>query len=118
MDERMSERRLEPRLLCADLIQIEWKDGRGNQNKATAILEDIARSGACLQTDVPIPVATEIQLRRGSKILNGNVRYCNYREIGYFIGVNFDRRQKWSIRFFRPKHLMDPGVLKAAGATR
>jgi hypothetical protein len=115
---RMVERRLEPRLLCADLIRIEWTDGRGRRHDAAAVLEDIARSGASLQTDIRVPVAADIKLHRGTKTLSGKVRYCAFREIGYFIGVNFDRHQKWSIRFFRPKHLTDPGVLQIPGATR
>jgi hypothetical protein len=112
MEERMPERRWERRLLCADLIQIEWTDGGGEARKATAVLEDIARSGACLQTDVPVPVETVVKLRHGSKTLEGRVRYCDFREIGYFTGLMFEPAQHWSTRFFRPKHLTDPAELK------
>jgi len=42
-------------MLCADLVRIEWKDQAGNIREATAILEDISHSGACLQTDEALP---------------------------------------------------------------
>ena len=111
----MAERRWERRLLCADLVQLEWKDRAGRQRGATAILEDISRSGACLQTDVPMPVKGLVQLRHGRKTLDGAVQYCAFRDIGYFVGVNFIAKQRWSRRMFRPKHLVDPVELERAG---
>ena len=40
--------------------------------------------------------------------LAGRVRYCVFREIGYFVGVEFDPGCKWSQRSFKPLHLLDP----------
>lgn len=99
-------------MLCADLVRIEWKDHAGNVREATAILEDISHSGACLQTDEALPVETLVQVRRGRKILEGRVSYCIYRDIGYFAGITFTAAQKWSESVFRPKHLIDPGKLE------
>src|ERR1035438_4068150 len=107
MVERMLERRWERRLLCADLVEVEWRDQAGKTRSATAILEDISRTGACLQTDVPIPVEELVQVRHGRKTLEGKVNYCVYHEIGYFAGVGFSANQHWSQRLFRPKHLVD-----------
>jgi hypothetical protein len=113
---RMVERRLERRLLCADLVQVEWRDQAGKTRSTTAILEDISRTGACLQTDVPIPVEELVQVRHGRKTLEGKVNYCAYHEIGYFAGVGFSANQRWSQRVFRPKHLVDPTTLEDKGA--
>ena len=35
------------------------------------------------------------------------VRYCSYREIGYFVSVQFDPACRWSKAHFRPQHLLD-----------
>ena len=104
----MHDRRLEPRLLCADLVDVRWKDKSGRLKKTVANLEDISLSGACLQMDSPIPLETRVSLSHAKGELQGIVRYCVYREIGYFVGLKFEDGSKWSQRLFRPQHLLDP----------
>ena len=105
---KMHERRIEPRLLCADLVDIQWKDQTGRTRRGVANLEDISLSGACLQVDRPIPQGTSIRISYPNGELNGNVKYCVFREIGYFLGIEFDSGYRWSQRHFRPQHLLDP----------
>jgi hypothetical protein len=104
----MRERRNEPRLLCADLVELEWRDKGGRRRRTVANLEDISLSGACLQMDVSIPLQTAVKITYATGELNGVVRYCVYREIGYFLGVQFEEGVRWSQRSFRPMHLFDP----------
>ena len=104
----MQDRRNEPRLLCADLVKIEWKDKTGRVRKAVANLEDISLSGACVQLDNAIPARTPVRITYPSGKFTGEVRYCVFREIGYFVGIQFDDGAKWSQRQFRPLHLFDP----------
>lgn len=104
----MQERRSEPRMLCADLVDIEWRDKSGRIKRTVANLEDISLSGACLQLDVAIPPHTALRISYPQGELFGRVRYCVFREIGYFMGVEFDPGCKWSQRNFRPLHLLDP----------
>ncbi len=104
----MNERRLEPRLLCADLIEIEWQDQSGRNRRALANLEDVSASGACLQLEVDIPLHTRVVIKYPSGDLLGLVRYCVYKEIGYFLGVKFDEGTQWSQKNFKPQHLFDP----------
>src|SRR5580704_15561362 len=106
MVERMLERRWERRLLCADLVESEWKDRTGWARSTPARLEDISRSGACLQADFQIAANTLVRMRHGRKTLEGKVSYCAYRDIGYFMGISFTAKQRWSERVFRPKHLV------------
>jgi len=101
------ERRSEARLLCADMMTIRWKDPAGYPRKATALLEDISRSGACLQLEGPVPLGTGLEMDCGKRHLSGSVRYCVYREIGYFVGVEFTAGSQWSVKQFRPQHLLD-----------
>lgn len=104
----MRERRAEPRMLCADLIEVHWTDERGQPHRALANLEDISHSGACLQLDAPIAEDTLLRLCHPKLELTGRVRYCIFRDTGYFVGLKFEPGSQWTQRRFRPKHLLDP----------
>jgi hypothetical protein len=104
----MLDRRVEPRMLCADLVDVQWKDQTGRNIRGVANLEDISLSGACLQVDRPVPVQTTVRISYPAGELSGKVRYCVFREIGYFLGIEFDPGCRWSQRDFRPQHLLDP----------
>jgi len=104
----MQDRRVEPRMLCADLVDVEWRDEAGRIKRTVANLEDISLSGACLQLDVNIPQHTIMRITYPKGELLGRVRYCVYREIGYFLGLEFDQGCRWSQRNFKPLHLLDP----------
>lgn len=58
----MLDRRIEPRLLCADLVDVKWKDQTGRTRRSVANLEDISLSGACLQVDRPVPLGTNFRI--------------------------------------------------------
>src|SRR5437763_1970464 len=96
------ERRTEGRMLCADMLEIRWKPRCGKPTKATALLEDISSSGACLQTETPVPLGAEICWDSPKQFFAGYVRYCVYREIGYFVGVEFGESTKWSKKTYTP----------------
>jgi hypothetical protein len=95
-------------MLCADLVDVKWKDKSGKRRSGVANLEDISLSGACLQMDAPIPLQTSLLITYPNGELQGRVRYCVYREIGYFLGVQFEPGMRWSRRQFKPLHLFDP----------
>ncbi len=103
----MRERRTEVRMMCADMLDICWKDGSSRKRQALALLEDISPSGACLQMEAPLPLGTEVVWKCGKQEFSGHVRYCAYREIGYFVGVEFDFRSRWSKKSYHPQHLLD-----------
>lgn len=114
----MHNRRIEPRMLCADLVDVQWKDKNGRTRRAVANLEDISLSGACLQLDIPIPLQANLSIRYPNGQLQGLVCYCVYKEIGYFIGVEFEPGSRWSLRQFRPQHMLDPRSLVTRTASR
>ncbi len=105
-------------MMCADLVEVRWKDKSGRSKKAVANLEDISLSGACLQVDIPIPRDTMVRITYPKGEFEGKIRYCIYREIGYFVGVQFVAGTKWSRRRFQPRHLLDLGRLAARGGKR
>ncbi len=104
----MQDRRVEPRMLCADLVDVHWKDQSGKTKRLVANLEDISLSGACLQVEKSIPLKTNIRISLPKGELKGVVRYCVYREIGYFLGIEFEGGSQWSLQDFKPQHMLDP----------
>jgi hypothetical protein len=108
----MDERRVEPRMMCADMVEVFWRDDMGKQCHAMALLEDIAASGACLQFETPVPAGAVVEWHSPKLEFRGTVRYCKYREIGYFAGVEFIASSKWSKSAYRPRHLFDPRRLE------
>lgn len=111
----MDERRSEVRMLCADMLDVSWRATTGQSGKAIALLEDISASGACLQLETAIPLASEIRWTSPKQEFTGHVRYCVYREIGYFIGVEFNSTIRWSTKRFKPQHMLNLQTLVAPG---
>ena len=107
----MIERRTEPRMLCADLVDVRWKDKAGKSKRAVANLEDISASGVCLQMDEQIPLETEVKINYPKGELTGVVRYCIFREIGYFLGLEFPPGHRWTQQDYKPMHMLDPRSL-------
>ena len=114
----MMDRRIEPRLLCADLVDVQWKDQTGRVRRSVANLEDISLSGACLQVERPVPLGTPYRITYPKGVLSGKVKYCVFREIGYFLGIEFEAGSRWSRNDFRPQHLLDPRRLVNRAANR
>ena len=103
----MQNRRIESRLLCADLVDIDWRDQAGRLRRGVANLEDISQSGACLQVEKPVSLGSPLRIGYPGGVLLGRVKYCVYREIGYFLGVEFEPGQQWSRNDYRPQHMLD-----------
>ena len=88
--------RLEKRLLCADMMEVRWVTALGEECTVHALLEDISPDGACLQFEEPLPLGVPVTLHHRDVVLEGEVKYCLYREIGYFAGVQFEEASRWS----------------------
>jgi hypothetical protein len=98
-------------MLCADLVDVRWRDKSGRSKRTVANLEDISLSGACIQVDAQIPLGVPIHINYPKGEFGGVVRYCHFREIGFFVGIQFEAGVKWSKRSFKPLHLLDPRSL-------
>ena len=94
-------------MLCADVVETCWTDRDGETQRASALLEDISPSGACLQLEMAVPLGVSLRWGAPRQEFIGEVRYCVYREIGYFVGVEFDAQSKWSKKSYKPQHLLD-----------
>lgn len=89
------------------MVEVCWKDLSGKKRRATGLLEDISPSGACLQLEIAVPLGVDIRWESPKREFTGRVQYCVYREIGYFIGVEFDSESRWSKKAYHPQHLLD-----------
>ena len=106
----MEDRRFEDRFLCADLVRLTVLDV--GCHELEAVLEDISPAGGCVQVDEEVPLGAAVRLTIGdSHVFTGQVCYCNYRECGYYVGVNFDQESAWSEKEVVPQHLTNLGVL-------
>ncbi len=104
-------------MLCADMVEVCWKDTAGRDCTSTALLEDISRSGMCLQFEIPVALGIKVCVDCPGEKLDGVVRYCVYREIGYFVGIELAASSRWSREHFEPQHLLDLEelVMRSAG---
>jgi hypothetical protein len=100
-----TDRRLEGRFLCADLVRVTWRKGDRLQ-EVEAVLEDISPVGVCVQVEEEISVGVSITLSAGSQTLYGFVSYCAYRDYGYFVGIRLSDETHWSSSTFLPQHLI------------
>ncbi|MGA8028298.1 MAG: hypothetical protein WB992_14235 [Bryobacteraceae bacterium] len=114
----MQERRTDTRLLCAELVEVTWKDKSGRQQRRVANLEDISLEGICLQVENPMLAETAVTMRYGDGELVGVVRYCSFRDDAYFLGIQFGEGCRWSTQHFRPQHLLDPRELVEQAMSR
>jgi hypothetical protein len=98
--------RSEDRELCADLVKIQWKPESGPDCNEWAILEDISASGACFESEQPIPPETVVSLQFKGDHCLARVKYCKFDQINYMVGVHFEEGYRWSRRRFKPDHLL------------
>jgi hypothetical protein len=89
------------------MVKVRWSDPAGRKHRETALLEDIAAHGACLQLDKAVRLGTPVTIEHAKGKMSGSVRYCIYQEIGYFVGVQFAPDSEWSRSRFTPEHMLD-----------
>ncbi len=102
----MSLERQEDRELCADLVQVRWRNPSGLEHDELAILEDISSSGACLEIEQPVPQDTVVTLEFATDKCHARVIYCNPENSKFLLGVQFEQGYRWSRRKFKPQHLI------------
>jgi len=114
----MLQQRSEPRFLCSDLVKIQMGRGRKSPGETIANLEDISASGACLQLEQAVLEGTAVEIVCSRCRLRGKVKYCNFVETGYRVGVEFQKRKSWNLRRFEPRHFLDIAILGISIAGR
>ena len=101
--------------MCADVVEVCWVEAGKTTRRMTALWEDISASGACLQLEEAVPLGVELRWKCRRQSFTGRVRYCVYREIGYYVGVEFDAGSKWTENAYKPRHLLNPAKMAEGG---
>jgi hypothetical protein len=105
-------------MLCSELVNVHFRSRTGRNRRIAANLEDISLSGACVQVEEPIPANTLLRICHPKGEFEGTVRYCIFRKIGYFLGVQFQPGCGWSPEIYQPQHLLDLRALVWRSARR
>ena len=74
----MAEKRSEPRYMCSELVNILIRHEDQTEQEAIANLEDISRSGACVQLDEAVRLGADIEIVCSTCRFKGKVRNCRY----------------------------------------
>ena len=102
----MIPKRFENRELCADLVKVTWTPECELTKTEWTILGDISPSGACLETEEPIPQNTVVTLEFGKDRCQARIQYCKYDKANYLLGVKFEEGYRWSSDRWKPEHLV------------
>ena len=83
--------RRHPRRPFEGILQVSWKDARGQVKSLSAKCLDLSAEGARLEMSVPLPPRTGITLHSAQYGVLGaaSVRHCVRQALKYFIGVEF-----------------------------
>jgi hypothetical protein len=95
------------RLLCSDLITVQWRNERGNLREEAAVLEDYSATGAGMYIATRIEPGVAITICTDWESFVGWVRRCVWRDNGYLLGIEFDEPRPEEA-LFTPDHMLDP----------
>lgn len=88
-----------------------WKSAgeitQGKPKELKPFSKTYSASGACLRLETAVPLNAVIRWSWPKRDFAGVVSYCAYREIGYFVGAQFDPACRWPKAQYRPQHLLD-----------
>jgi len=102
----MKAKRKEDRSLCAELMEINWRDEQAVEQSAYVTLEDISSRGLCFGSEVAIAPETKMTVSFPEGKYEGKVCYCKSDPAGFMVGIEFDPGYRWSRKEFRPSHLI------------
>ena len=102
----MTEKRGEPRYMCSELVKILIRYDDQTVREAIANLEDISRSGACVQLDEAVRLGVDIEIACSTCRFKGKVSNCRFAGSLYDVGVTFDEPDTWDASRYEPAHLL------------
>lgn len=99
-------RRLHPRALCSELVQISFRDQRGRRMLETGVLEDLGERGARLSLSLPLTPGNQVGFRAAGFDAVAQVSYCELSDTGYAVGLEFASNSKWDEQSWSPEHML------------
>ena len=88
-------------------MEVTFSDQSGRRFSQTGLLEDVAQGGACINSSVPVSTGRPVHIRAkdGATEFTARVRYCQMKEEGYLLGIQFEPGSEWNRGDWRPAHL-------------
>jgi hypothetical protein len=108
---KVHDRRRQPRLLCAEIVQVSWTLAGGSHCRQFANLDDVSSNGACLVMDDPVPVGSMMVITCHSDEFKAKVRHCTQHGLGWLVGVEFEPDSRWRREVRKLGSLVDPGLV-------
>jgi hypothetical protein len=96
------DRRIEPRLDCADDVTLNWIEKAGPREQQGLLL-NISRSGARVHAQHRIPVGAKVALSHPGGTFIGTITHCLARRPNHVLGISFAPGHVWSRQQFWPK---------------
>jgi len=92
--------------LCLDMLCVSWSSGAVRASSECAIVMEIWRSGAILQTDAAIPKDAVVTLAAPAGPVHAKVSDCSQDDYGFLVEVVPETSEQWFPDAYRPVHLM------------
>jgi hypothetical protein len=92
--------------LCLDMVCVSWTSGSLKASSECAIVMEIWRSGAILQTDAAIPEDAVVTLAAPSGPVHAKVSECTQDDYGFLVEVVLQPSEQWFPNAYKPVHLM------------
>ena len=102
----VSDRRIEKRDMCSDLIEIRFEDQTGRQVIETGLVEDVSPAGLCVSLNLPVTAGCLVEFAAEGFSGRARVRYCELGDYSYLLGMEFSDGFRWDRQKWQPKHLL------------
>jgi len=98
---------IEARYECIDVFPIKWYQDGSTSRHSQGILLEIWRTGGLLQTCVPLPEGSPIELAPTGHAIQARVARCDQDDYGFMVcvSVNSTEHDKWFPQSYRPPYL-------------
>jgi hypothetical protein len=68
-------------------VEVSWEERNGTSYDGPALMEDRSESGACIRTNIPVRVGSEVNVKWHREEFSGIARYCRSDTGAYVSGI-------------------------------
>jgi len=107
MTDPLSSANIDVRYECLDMFPIKWSNAGIEEHDSDGILLEIWRTGGTIQTNVPIPEGSWVELAPTGHTIEAQVICCEQDDYGFFVSVSVNQNQydHWFPQSYCPPYL-------------
>jgi hypothetical protein len=92
---------------CLDVLPINWISADTENQSDSGILLEIWRTGGIVQTSVPVPEGSLVELATSGDVIKGQVTACQQDAYGFLVtlSVNDNQYNQWFEQSYCPPYL-------------